>query len=60
MGTGIVGTEEQWSQRNSRHGGTVVTEERGISRNRGTVCTEEQWTQRNSRHRGTVDTEEQW
>ena len=56
MGTEEVGTEEQWAQRNSRHRGTVGTEEQ---RHRGTVGTEEQWAQRNSRHRETVGTEEQ-
>ena len=50
-----LGTEEQWAQRNSGHGGTVGTEEyRGI--------TKEEWAQRNSGHRGTneqLGTEEQ-
>ena len=50
-----LGTEEQWAQRNSGHGGTVGTEEyRGI--------TKEEWEQRNSGHRGTneqLGTEEQ-
>ena len=50
-----LGTEEQWAQRNSGHGGTVGTEEyRGI--------TKEEWAQRNFRHRGTdeqLGTEEQ-
>ena len=47
-----MGTEEQWAQRNSGHGGTVGTEEyRGI--------TKEEWAQRNSGHRGTLGTEEQ-
>ena len=50
-----MGTEEQWAQRNSGHGGTVGTEEyRGI--------TKEEWAQRNFRHRGTdeqLGTEEQ-
>ena len=50
-----LGTEEQWAQRNSGHGGTVGTGEyRGI--------TKEEWAQRNSGHRGTnkqLGTEEQ-
>ena len=67
-----MGTEEQWNsgdvirvtvstgkQRNSRHRGTVDTEEQWAQRNsghRGTVGTE---AQRNSGHRGTVGTEDQ-
>ena len=42
------------AQRNSRHRGTVGTEEQWAQRNRGT---EEQQAQR---HRGTVGTEDQW
>ena len=48
VGTGTVGTEEQWAQRQR---GTVGTEEQRNSRHRRT---EEQWAQRNSRHRGQV------
>ena len=46
--------EQQWTQRNSGHRGTVEQWPQRNSGYRGTVGTEEQWAQRNSGHRETV------
>ena len=58
---GTVGTEEQWTWRNSRHRG-IQRKHRGTVGTEQHLGTEEQWAQRNSRHRGTDEqlrTEEQ-